>query len=59
VGDGADTYFWYDRSLGEVPLCTQFSRLFNLSVNKSCSVATMFDLGWEEGGEAWSWRRSL
>jgi len=39
-------------------------RLFDLSVNKYVSVAYMFlltymltMLGWEEGGETWSWRR--
>jgi len=38
------TYFWYGRWLGEIPLCTLFRRLFGLSVNKLCSVATMYDL---------------
>jgi hypothetical protein len=27
--------------------------------NKLISVADMFELGWEEGGGAWSWRRRL
>jgi hypothetical protein len=49
VGDGAVTLFWYDRWLGEVPLCQRFSRLFDLAENKSHTVATMFSLGWEEG----------
>jgi len=49
VGDGANTFLWYDRWLGEVPLCQRFSRLFDLAENKSLSVATMFSLGWEEG----------
>lgn len=26
AGDGADTFFWYDRWLGYVPLCQRFSR---------------------------------
>jgi len=59
VGDGSDTFFWYDRWLGDVPLRTRFSRLFDLTTNKLCTVADMCALGWEVGGEAWSWRRSL
>lgn len=49
MGDEADTSFWYDRWIGETPFSVQFRRLFDLSLNKSCSVATMFHLGWEEG----------
>jgi len=49
VGDGENTFFWYDRWLGEVPLCRRFSRLFDLADNKLITVATMFSLGWEEG----------
>jgi len=49
VGDGAGTYFWYDRWLGSVPFCMWFNRLFKLAENKSSSVALMFSLGWEEG----------
>jgi len=59
VGDGSSTFFWYDRWLGDVPLRTQFSRLFDLANNKLCTVADMCALGWEVGGEAWSWRRRL
>jgi len=54
-----NTLFWQDRWLGDVPLCRRFSRLFNLSLNKSSTVAEMFSLGWEVGGAAWSWRRRL
>jgi hypothetical protein len=36
-----------------------FGRLFDLTVNKSSSVAEMFAAGWETGGEAWVWRRQL
>jgi hypothetical protein len=36
-----------------------FGRLFDLATNKLISVADMCALGWEVGGEAWSWRRSL
>jgi len=28
-------------------------------MNKSISAAAMCDLGWEEGGAAWQWRRRL
>ena len=45
--------------LNYVQLCHRFSRLFDLSLNKSSTVAEMFSLGWEVGGAAWSWRRQL
>jgi len=38
-------------------LCRHFGRLFELGENKSIMVASMFYLGWGEGGEAWQWRR--
>lgn len=59
VGDGTNTLFWYDRWLGDVPLCRRFSRLFELAVNKLSTMANVFSLGWEEGGEAWGWRKRL
>jgi len=59
VGDGSRTLFWYDRWVGNVPLCTRFSRLFDLATNKLCTVVDMCGFGWEVGGEAWSWRRRL
>ncbi|RHN70051.1 putative reverse transcriptase zinc-binding domain-containing protein [Medicago truncatula] len=59
VGDGVDTIFWLDPWVGDVPLCVRFGRLLDLAVNKSISVADMFELGWDEGGEAWQWRRRL
>jgi hypothetical protein len=49
VGDGTSTYFWYDRWLGDAPLRMRFSRLFDLSNNKLCTVADMFNLGWGTG----------
>jgi hypothetical protein len=36
--------------LGGVPLNLQFSRLYELSVNKDCSVEEMARVEWEEGG---------
>ncbi|GAU29001.1 hypothetical protein TSUD_165190 [Trifolium subterraneum] len=59
VGNGAETFFWTDPWLGGRPLGERFGRLFDLVVNKSCSVAEMFSVGWEEGGETWVWRRQL
>ncbi|PNX88554.1 hypothetical protein L195_g044660 [Trifolium pratense] len=49
-GDGSDTLFWIDPWLGESPLCERFRRLFDLSENKSGTVAEMTSLGWETGG---------
>jgi hypothetical protein len=59
VGNGSKTFFWTGNWLGGVPLNLQFSRLFELSVNKDCSVEEMARVGWEEGGNGWVWRRRL
>ncbi|GAU48788.1 hypothetical protein TSUD_406310 [Trifolium subterraneum] len=59
VGDGANTFFWTDPWMVRTPLSERFGRLFDLAVNKSVSVAEMFQSGWEVGGEAWVWRRPL
>ena len=59
VGDGEDTLFWHDRWCGDAPLRVRFSRLFDLTLNKSITVKDMFLLGWGEGGDAWRWRRRL
>ncbi|GAU29128.1 hypothetical protein TSUD_58940 [Trifolium subterraneum] len=59
VGNGAETFFRTDPWVGGSPLCEWFGRLFDLAENKSCSVAEMFSLGWEAGGDAWVWRRHL
>ena len=59
LGDGTNTFFWFDRWLGDVPLCMRFARLFDLATNKLSTIADMCTLGWEEEGEAWSWRRRL
>jgi len=40
-------------------LCRRFARLFDITANKTSTVVDMCALGWEEGGEAWSWRRRL
>jgi len=59
LGDGTNTFFWLDRWVGDVPLCRRFARLFDLMTNKFSTVADMYARGWEEDGEAWSWRRRL
>jgi len=59
VGDGARTLFWWDPWLDEGILKDRLNRLFYLSNNKMATVVDMFSLGWEEGGEAWKWRRRL
>jgi len=41
VGDGHNTLFWFGNWVGERPLCLQFPRLFNLAVNRECSVEEM------------------
>jgi len=59
VDKAHNTFFWTDNWLGRVPLKLQLSRLYELSVHKSCSVEDMARLGWEEGGNGWGWRRHL
>lgn len=59
VGDGADTLFWSHRWIGDSPLCVRFPRLFDLAENKTITVATLFSLGLEQGGEGWRWRPRL
>jgi len=48
-----------DNWVGGVPLGVRFSRIFELAENGRVSVAEMSQLGREEGGEAWRWRRRL
>jgi len=45
VGNRANTLFWLDHWVGVAPLSVQFSRFYDLAVNKSISVANMFLLG--------------
>lgn len=45
--------------LGDSPLSVWYSRLFDLAMNMLILVEAMCDLGWEEGGAAWQWRRRL
>ncbi|RHN65973.1 putative RNA-directed DNA polymerase [Medicago truncatula] len=59
LGDGTNVLFWTDIWLGELSLRDRFSRLYELSLFKGESVATMKALGWDEAGEAWKWKRRL
>jgi len=59
VGNGRNTYFWTYLWLGGIALAVQFRRLYDLSVNKHRTMEEMYVLGWEEGDEAWQWRRRL
>jgi len=59
VGDEANTSFWCDCWCGGVPFCERFRHLYDLADNKEITVRNMFLLGWEDGGEAWQWRRRL
>jgi hypothetical protein len=38
IREGVDTIFWSDPWLGGVPLSVRFSRLFDLSLHRSCTV---------------------
>ncbi|KEH26926.1 hypothetical protein MTR_6g079500 [Medicago truncatula] len=62
-GVGEDDGGWFagrvSKWLGDVPFNRRFARLFDLTTDKMCTVADMSRLGWEEGGEAWVWRRRL
>jgi len=44
LGDGANTLFWFDKWVGDVPLCRRFARLFDLTTNKFSMVADMYML---------------
>ncbi|MCI03096.1 heat-shock protein [Trifolium medium] len=57
--NGVETFFLSDPWLGSVPLSVRFRRLFDLSLNRSSTVAVMSELGWGVGGAAWLWRRRL
>jgi hypothetical protein len=59
IEDGVNTFFWFDRWVGDVPLRMRFPRLFNLSTNKLSMVEEIYALGWEDGGQVWRWRRRL
>nr|ABD28474.1 hypothetical protein MtrDRAFT_AC148819g11v2 [Medicago truncatula] len=52
-------FFWLNRWVGDVHLCDRFRHLYDLSEYKSITVVEMFARGWDEGGDAWKWRRRL
>jgi hypothetical protein len=58
VGNGEDTFFSDGSVAGGVLLSVKYRCLFDLSNNKSASVAVMCELGWEEEGAAWQWRHN-
>lgn len=59
VGNGHCTYCWANNWVGRVPLRIKFRRLFDLALNRECTVEEMAVLGWEEGGNTWVWKRRL
>ena len=48
VGNGFNTYFWLDYWVGSSKSMEGFQRL-----------GEMCALGWDDGGDAWGWRRRL
>jgi len=59
VGAGNDTFFWHDIWVGEVPLKLKFPRLYELTLNKECSVAEAKRNLCAVGGVERVWRRHL
>jgi hypothetical protein len=59
IGNGNGTFFWHDIWVREIPLKLKFPRLFDLSVDKECSMEKMRrDLGAVDGREG-VWRMRL
>jgi hypothetical protein len=58
IVSGGRPFFWHDPWLGRVPLGVRFKSLFELVVDKSCTVSLMSAIGGMRG-EAWRWRRRL
>ena len=59
VGNGFNTYFWSDYWVGSSKLMEGFRGLYDLSIHKDKTVGEMCALGWDNGGDAWGWRRRL
>lgn len=59
VGNGRGTSFWHDIWVGEIPLKFKFPRLFELSVDKECSVEEMRTRLWAVVGRERMWHRRL
>ncbi|KEH25616.1 hypothetical protein MTR_6g033030 [Medicago truncatula] len=57
VGDGAGSFFWHDPWLDGVSFQVRFRRLFDLAVDKSCTVSHMSSRGWEFNvTDTWRWQ---
>ena len=54
TGDGNDTFFWLDRWVGGIPLKKLFPDLFDLEVNKNCTIASRFSHR-NDDGATWNW----
>jgi hypothetical protein len=59
VGNGAQTNFWVDRWIGEIPLKDRFPRLFSISRQKEATVAEIWDPGSADFKWRLLWRRRL
>jgi len=59
LGNGFNTFFWSNCSVGTVLSMDRFRRMYDLSIHKNLSMGEMHALGWGEDGEAWGWRRRL
>jgi hypothetical protein len=38
--------FWLDTRMGDIPLCQAYPVLFELAINKKCSVSEVKENGW-------------
>lgn len=54
MGDGSNTFFWFDAWLDGEPLKNRFGRLFSLSMEKEGLVSDFVVVDWK-----WQWRRNL
>lgn len=54
VGNGANTFFWKHKWIGDECLKNKFSRLFRLSLDKDVKVCEMGV--WKDGVWEWVWR---
>jgi hypothetical protein len=50
MNDGRKTLFWEDRWVINIPLATQFPRLYNLAFRKNLTVYIVKQEGWGGGG---------
>jgi hypothetical protein len=52
LGNGNQILFWYEKWIGDRPLCDQFPRLFSLSIQKDATVREFWSGQW-----SFLWRR--